>query len=998
MATFADLPATVDADELDRFVRRWCADQPFMEALWLSSPSLATKLASTTSPAGAAEALSLYKYVSRAATRPTPFGLLAGVAEGRLSGERSRWHLEVPGVRRASIGFGWIDDLAREILHSAGADLPGRLYANQLNRTFGDRVHAPQTPGQRRPSSRSLGRTPAVDAILDRSAPGASHRDLASVLHELAPRSTAADRRAFLEGLLRAGFLLSDVIPHASCTDPLEHLLASLGPAEQTRPRIVRLQSALASYERSEPGAEGTARLQDARDALAAVQPAAVAPRLKVDLAWHGEISLPTGIGRDVADAVEVLRALAPTTSSDLALQAYARSMIDRYGRGAAVPVITLIDPVRGMGLPSSLRRHDHGRALSPATSAIDEDRDRLLGQLLQEALASGRPAEITRPVLQRLAGRFDDTGVAPVDICASLEAASTSALDRGAYRLWVTNVGRSGEPGSFAGRFLTTLDRRGEEPRLRATVRAGVLGPQGQVVFDPGIRGTENLMDVPLVLDRAVYLGCPPHPPEAQHLSLDRLWVSAADDGMTLYAEDHRGVLAEVRLRIPHMVNTTALGPDEVRFLEMVGRSRERGPHPWTWGSLSPLVHFPRVVVGRVVLAPETWRLPPELASQVGGAGTSTETEDWRASFDRWRSVHGVPDRVRLQLGDEALAIDLETPIGRRLLRSEARARPGLIVTECPSLGPDDSGGPGGHAAEIVVTVHPTAPEDRGRPPGRKAAHAPSHQPGGRWVSAEVACPLSLQADVVSEGLPVLLEDIAELADRWFFVRFTDETEHLRVRLHATSTAAIEPLTAALTRWHAVQHRTGLVGDLVFRPYRVEAERYGGHTCHLLAEHVFHADSELTLELLAHRTSGRAGCELIPTVAFSAVDAVRSFCSGSGTSPGQFAVGLPRELTRFDGPERRSTIEAIRTRLGRNGPPFVDLIGGLCGAWERRAAALSAYGASLSPDGAHGRLSDLLHMQHNRLVGPDRSSEEVALELVRQALISWDRAPVVGP
>lgn len=89
-------------------------------------------------------------------------------------------------------------------------------------------------------------------------------------------------------------------------------------------------------------------------------------------------------------------------------------------------------------------------------------------------------------------------------------------------------------------------------------------------------------------------------------------------------------------------------------------------------------------------------------------------------------------------------------------------------------------------------------------------------------------------------------------LATRWFFLRYGDPEWHLRLRFHGSPRrlAGILPLlqrtlAAAVSRpsWWKVQVDT----------YERELERYGGTAGLLLAEQIFHVDSEAVLEML-HR------------------------------------------------------------------------------------------------------------------------------------------------
>jgi lantibiotic biosynthesis protein len=95
-----------------------------------------------------------------------------------------------------------------------------------------------------------------------------------------------------------------------------------------------------------------------------------------------------------------------------------------------------------------------------------------------------------------------------------------------------------------------------------------------------------------------------------------------------------------------------------------------------------------------------------------------------------------------------------------------------------------------------------------------------------------------------------------AELAadgviDGWFFLRYADPDEHLRVRLHGAPDRLLGALPA-LHRAAAPFLADGLLWRIGLDTYQREVERYGGPAGILLAERLFCVDSEAVGEILA--------------------------------------------------------------------------------------------------------------------------------------------------
>ncbi|MBV9195843.1 MAG: thiopeptide-type bacteriocin biosynthesis protein [Solirubrobacterales bacterium] len=97
-------------------------------------------------------------------------------------------------------------------------------------------------------------------------------------------------------------------------------------------------------------------------------------------------------------------------------------------------------------------------------------------------------------------------------------------------------------------------------------------------------------------------------------------------------------------------------------------------------------------------------------------------------------------------------------------------------------------------------------------------------------------------------------------LADGWFFGRFDDPYHHLRLRFRGDPAPLSEQLWPALRDACAPLLVDGLLSRVVFDTYERETECYGGPQAIEIAEQIFQADSEATIELVAMLEPGAAG------------------------------------------------------------------------------------------------------------------------------------------
>jgi len=124
------------------------------------------------------------------------------------------------------------------------------------------------------------------------------------------------------------------------------------------------------------------------------------------------------------------------------------------------------------------------------------------------------------------------------------------------------------------------------------------------------------------------------------------------------------------------------------------------------------------------------------------------------------------------------------------------------------------------------------------------------------RWISAFFFFPGDVyreEADrLLLEGLGPLVENCLNkgLAQRWFFIRYTEDGAHLRLRFWARE-ENLEALQAAVKFAADQAIASGLMSELRWVDYEPEVERYGGPQGLALAEEIFQLSSETALALL---------------------------------------------------------------------------------------------------------------------------------------------------
>ncbi|MFH8220861.1 lantibiotic dehydratase [Streptomyces sp. NPDC018057] len=1021
-----------DPDTLRARLTGLLADERFREAVEVSSPSLARTTDAVLSgrPVPGSDlrkALrAVTRYRLRAASRPTPFGLMAGVLWGSF-GDTTKGELTGEGHKAARPDASW---LLRRVAawEQDPAVLPQLgIVANGLCFVRGERLVLPFAPaGPRlgsavssggpvddgRPKSRTLKYTPVVRAAVEAAARPLPYAELVRHVEAGFPGAPDGAVSGLIAQLIAAGVLLTELRPPLDAADPLAHVERRLPAGSSAAGQVAAVRSALAAYGGTALGS-GTPAWRTALDVATAVPAgsAAATPAapesshcVQVDLRLEGTVVLSREVARELERAAAALWRLSPPGPGRLT--PYHEEFVERYGLGRFVPVKEVLDPDVGLGAPAGYQLPPSHRPAS-GPLPVGAVRQRLLLGLAAEAQARG----VREVVLDEawLSGFEDadrdtttataaDAAVPPaLELVVQIAAESAAAVDRGDFTLLLN--GAATASGGLMGRFAHLLPP-GQAEAMRRTVRAaredtGRLPVQ--IHHQAAHHRHANVAQVPTWLDGRLVVGAHPGPaaPGVTDLALDDILVSADSEGFRIASA---ALGREVTPAALHVLNRELTAPNTVRFLIEAAAFARRQWRLWDWGAADDLPFLPAVRTGRTVLSPARWRL-----------------DAMSPALDDWRALWGVPDHVQLALGDHRIPLNLTVPAHREILRRE-HERAGVAVVHEPATGQDVGGGwlhgPGGaHDVEAVVTLtvrQSTA--DALRRPSRAAAVARAGTatvrqgtgeipPGGPWLYATLYSSAERQDELLTGPLRRFLTTLPSSpggsdgpggVDRWFFIRYADPHPHLRLRLHGEPALLNGVLLPRLHVLAGELARAGLARGLRIDGYSPETERYGGAALLEAAEEVFHADSLLVLERLAAPEDDR-----ILSAAHDVAELVRAFHHGYGGDWRHWltATYAKREQHHKAFAARRG---AALTRITRDGSP--DAVG------EQYRAAPRRFGRLVREEEERGTLSvapeavlaSLVHMHCNRRLGTDRTAEAQALAVARgavQAQLDRERA-----
>lgn len=956
------------SDRRMRWLRAVWADTLLSQSLGLASPALARRVAQlTASPSPSSRdvrraALSTARYLARATGRPTPFGHFAGVQAASFGPSCDlRWGDEHHAVTRASTAR-----LARliERLERCPA-LLARLdvTANTTVQVRGDRLVVPH-----RPLERPGGGTTSAETTVRHTRPvsfaiaSARHpirfQELADKVQAEFPNAATEHVSGLLAELIAVQALITNLHAPATDTDPLQHMLATLEAADADN--VAEAAAPLADLRVA--GTAGGGRLATA-----------------VDLRLDADLVLPLAVADEAARAAHLLARLSPAPNGTAAWRSYHQRFYERYGRGALVPLLDVVAD-SGIGWPDGY----------PGTRTAEkpryDERDRILATIAQQAaLDSAREVVLDERLLTALDLGPTEPRLTPhLEVVARIHAPSQEALDRGEFRLEVVSASRAA--GVSVGRFLHLL-----ESRDRAAF-------------------TELLTDLPTMDEHAVtaQLSFPPLDPATGHVARSvptgQLVISLAEhrptadgtlgpDDLAVGCDGRRMYLAAPALAVrieasaTHALNLRHHTPPLARLITELSRAQTAQVTRFDWGALQALPFRPRLRHRRVILSPAAWRLT---AAELHSYGAPQD--QWDQALASWAGRRRVPRHVLLAADSQGLPLDLDHPGHRVLLREHLRMGTHAVLVEEPD--PAALGWAGGRAHEIAIPVTatrtPTWPRLPHPTPARVLRRGHGDAPGtSRVLLASLYGDLERQDTVLARHLPDLLERLGN--PKWWFVRFRDPRQHLRLRIALPDPAAFGPAAGVISTWTAELHQAGLLSEVVYPTSYTETGRWGEGPAWAAAEQVFRADSAAVLtQLIQPALPGRQGLLAAHAVAIAA-----GF-TGSATAglrwlvdniPAQAPAAIPRPLFA----------EAVRLADPADGwAALREEAGGaeIVQAWAGRDVALDAYRRHFpGPDtrgvDADDVLGSLLHCSYVRAHRIDFDDEARVLYLARAAALA---------
>ena len=950
----------------------------------------------------------LLRYQIRMSTRPTPYGAFAGVAlctvgvatAIKVDSDRSYW--------RGRPDMEWLLSFLakmeerdavlhqlRLVVHPGAFARGGRVILNDptLLREGGQPI--------------SVRLSAAVRAVLERARTPIAYPALVQELFEVTD-GEKAQITTLLRELVRQGLLLTNLRPPLTSPAPAAHAVSVLQGLAEPPAEANQLHSALDAltvWNQLDP--EKAATVWRSVDAKFTALHNTERPRVQVDLALGlKQSTFGARLTKAAAEFAQLLFRLTPLPHGLASMQAYRAAFEARYGLRCLVPLLELLDPQLGLGIPS-------GQGAALVDNRRFARRQSTLQILALEAIADRRyEAELDDHIIERLA-LWDPTAEAlpiSIDLCLFVLASSLDAVNNGEYQLMLgPNLG-SRQAGRYLGRFADMLGARAHAALGEAAYAEGAHAPHAvwaESVYLPTRLRSANVAIRPAIRQHEIAVGVAPGVPAERAIPLAELLVGVQNGRFRLV---WRG--QEVFVRAGHML-ISFHAPVVCRFLEDLAQDNVAQLSAFDWGPAAGFTFLPRTTKGNWILSPAQWRIPAETS----GAGTDFDPQRFAAKFEVFRERWQVPRYVYLVEGDNRLLLDLEDPDQSDQLRLDLARRGdrGSVLLHEALPGPKHAwveGSDGRYLAEFVVPL--VLRPARERLPVLQTIEATRNlttsandslfttlrPPGSDWLFVKVYGPTEGEEAFIAGPLRDFCDQLnrARRCSGWFFVRYSDPDPHIRLRFRGDPNHLLSELLPEVCSWCTDMMLEGHAERFAFDTYQREVERYGGPAALALVEAVFCADSPAVADMLAF-VRGQTALDRLSALAIS----IDSLLSDLGLSTAERHAWYKKHATErhAGGPEFRERKAQLRSFIGQS-TVLAQSHREFARIMAFRQRVLIPLGRRFSELTSQGELQDregilrsVVHMHCNRFVGSERSLEEKALGLMSRLHQSLKEAPV---
>lgn len=833
----------------------------FKEAVEVSSPSLLESMEKLSNSLKKQRKLSMsmLKYLDRASTRPTPYGMFAGVSLGKF-GEKTDIEVESNRfIRDARPDMEWIFEV-QQLLEKQEHILPYlRVMFNPLCKVSGDRVlnayyckHG--VTKNREVSQRDIRYTRVIDFIRKKAESFIDVSNLISQIECLYPDVGREKIIRLIKQLMENEFLFSNLRTPAYCSDPLGHLTSVLRKIPSSHKDVSELEEISEIFNRYNIAeiseAERIVILKNIRKHMR--EYCSCENYLAVDkIIELNRNTLKLAIKQKVEKFADTLSEIAVMASDNDSLGVLKREFLEKYGYDVRVPVLDVLDINDFDGLRFLSRSETTESKREKMIKAIVDDK-------IQTALRDNdEEVQLYKEdfvIVQSLKSKLRPA----ISFDVNFQIAEVSKDSEKKNVITVAPNGGAINGGSMIQRFDRKLNQEDlhKYNELYDDEKKAIDGSYLLAeVRDYSTNGRVfNIINHTKQVPYYIAIGCS-GADEKGELPVSDLSIGiGTDEQFYIYSEK---LQKRIKVISNNMANDALMSPI-LFLLKKISNNYESQPVARLFAITSNTYTFqPRVYLEDIIISPKKWNL----------SFTDSDLKDavsFTKQLKNYADQYALDKEVVAYQGDNRLVIDISTTWGRQILYEFARKDKLLLLTEVTDglkqnqIVRDQLNRM--YTAEFTMTFC-LSDYRKSQPVDVVGASTKLLQtkervriPGAEgWLYLKLYGASIRQNVILRSELEELLSDIG--APKWFFIRYSDNGPHIRLRIKFEDENTMNRYIGRVFRWISEIYQRGYISNAAIDTYQRESNRYGGEQVIDVIEDCFWADSVFVSEILKENT-----------------------------------------------------------------------------------------------------------------------------------------------
>ena len=269
--------------------------------------------------------------------------------------------------------------------------------------------------------------------------------------------------------------------------------------------------------------------------------------------------------------------------------------------------------------------------------------------------------------------------------------------------------------------------------------------------------------------------------------------------------------------------------------------------PNIWDWGELSNFDYLPRVEYKNLIIKKARWVVKKV---QFNKLKKEQDNLKFLKDFKKW---YNLPDRIFIVQDDLELHLDLTEESSAQLLDTLFKKNYSLILEEflvdelfCPVK---DSKGEN-YLNELIIPFIRQSHKYEDVTQNNVTEIQRNFILGSEWVYFKIYSGVKIADEILVNNIIPLLEENKSLYECFFFIRYKDDFNHLRLRFKSINPKNRVQLLLNIQECCIKLQNTNVINKIVYDTYQRELERYHYEVI-VFSEDVFYYDSVYVLRLL---------------------------------------------------------------------------------------------------------------------------------------------------